>query len=384
MNPAVPALLARVHAALPTPSFDPVALLVRRETDLSRLIAWMLDPRGSHGAGPAFLQSFLALSGISAPADLHRARVELEAARRVGKRLFGRVDIQITHPGFILLVENKPFAGFGNAQLERYVSSLSNDARTGRVVALLGRGWSDDALRRVVPAGAVAVRLGIEIRDWVGACAAHTDGRVRQFLEAFRDNLNEQHGGMRLAEVDRVIDQMLDGPEAVAAAAAVIEARDRFATRLCQDFSARVAVLAKAAGLNGLRPVDDEAPLFGGAKSGTLRLDIGLADFDVALEAEATYFRDISFCISSRRKVPRIERVHAELVRRLRAALGEGSGEPLVDWYAWWDWVDALHSSGSAPADGPNLWAWAADASDDGLAARFVSRAAEIKQILDL
>ncbi|OYY66583.1 PD-(D/E)XK nuclease family protein [Sphingomonas sp. 28-62-11] len=374
-------LLARAGEAAVAPPFNPVSLLVRNEMDLSRLIAWMLDPRADHGQGPGFLRPFLQLAGMEDAVRLERSRVELEATRRVGGAIIGRIDVEVTHSSFVLLVENKPFADFGEEQLERYVSSLPADGRAGRVVALVGRGWSDAALKGVTRAsGATAVRLGVEVRDWVGACAASLPaGRVRELLAAMREDLDIRHGGMWEEAMMDIVDAMTVTPGEVAAAVAIIEARDKFAERVGRDFRARVSSLAGASGLSGLRPLEDEASLFTGSRHGMLRLDIGLADFDMVLEAEGTYLRDVSVSLCARRKTPRIERTHAALVARMVEVFGVGAGEPLVEWYAWWDWVGALHPTGRAPADAPGLWAWAADASEDGLAARFVRRAAEVR-----
>lgn len=374
-------LLARAGEVAVAPPFNPVNLLVRNEMDLSRLIGWMLDPCADHGSGVAFLRRFLEMVGLTGFQHLERGRVELEAMRRVGRAVVGRIDLQVSHPSFVVLIENKPFAGFGDAQLERYVRSLPADGRTGCVVALLGRGWSDLALQRVARAsGALAVRLGVEVRDWVGACASEMQhGRVRDLLEALREDLDIRHGGMWEETMMDVVDAMTGTPDEVAAAVAVIEARDKFAERVGRDFQSRVSSLADARGLGPIRPVADETALFMGSRHGTLRLDIGLAGFDMVLEAEGTYFRDVSVSLCARRKTPRIERVHSDLVASMVAAFGVGSGERLVEWYAWWDWVGALHPSGRAPADAPGLWAWAADGSPDGLAARFVERAAEVR-----
>lgn len=64
--------------------FNPVTLLVRRELDLSRLLAWLLDPLGDHGLGAAPLGGFLELAGISHNRQLSLCRVELEVPRYVG------------------------------------------------------------------------------------------------------------------------------------------------------------------------------------------------------------------------------------------------------------------------------------------------------------
>lgn len=380
----ITALLPRVKEAIARQPFNPLSLLIQRETDLSRLFAWMLDARAEHGAGTTYLALFLEMIGLNIVGDLNRSRVETEANRYAGGKSVGRVDLQVEHPRFVILVENKPYAAFGDSQLHRYVSSLPTDGRDSLVVVMLGRGWSNEGIRHILPERhAVAFHLGTDVRDWVGACVARTpSGKVRDLLDTLREDLDIRHGGLREAGMEHIIDELTRDTETLAAAIAVIEVRDRLAIRVNRDFTARVSALARAAGLGVSRPIADETMLFGGNKHGTLRLDIGLDEFDAAIEAESTYFRDISFSISARRETKNIEARHSDLIAKLRQAFGPGSGESLVNWYAWWDWVDGLHVTGKAPVDTPTLWAWAADASAEGLASRFVAWAVEVKRIL--
>lgn len=63
-------------------AFNLSNLLIQREADLSRVIAWMLDPRGNHGMAHAFLDLFLDMCGIHAEAS-GLARVRLEVPLRI-------------------------------------------------------------------------------------------------------------------------------------------------------------------------------------------------------------------------------------------------------------------------------------------------------------
>lgn len=366
--------------------FNPVTLLVRRELDLSRLLAWLLDPLGDHGLGTAPLSGFLDLAGISHNRRLSLCRVELEVPRYVGAVLAGRIDIELVHPDFVVLVENKPFAGFGDRQLERYVRALPANGTPGRVIALLGRGWRNEALAGLeAQTGARALRLGIEIRDWVIACTASAPpGRARSLLEAFSENLDERHGGMGGTMMTGTVDEVAATPASMAAAMAIIEAREAIAARMTQDFSARVARRLAGTGIGAVSLREGSRPLFGGNLNGILCIDIGLEGFDVALGADGTYFSWAFLSLRARREIPKIGKRHAETVAKLTAALGSSSDTDLHDLYLWWRWIEELGPAGTLPADGPGMWAWAADDSDDGLAAVFVAKASEMKAAVGL
>lgn len=87
----------------------------RREAFHSSLLAWLLDPRGRHGFGVAFLASFFRrCTATPLAADLHRARSALEVSR--GDT---RADIVVTGPGFSIVIENKVDAGEQFQQCDR-------------------------------------------------------------------------------------------------------------------------------------------------------------------------------------------------------------------------------------------------------------------------
>jgi len=384
---AAQALLHRVtNSRMRVSEFNPVSLLVRRELDLSRLLGWLLDPMGDHRLGASPLDRFLALVGIDGVEATDRCRVGLEVPRRVGRRLAGRIDVELSHYEFEVLIENKPFAAFGDRQLERYMQTLPAGDRQGRVVALLGAGWSDEvvcSLKR--RSGAMTLRLGLEVRDWVVACAdAAPPGRIRDFLTAFGEDLDERHGGMGAAVTARIVEDVMATPDDIAAAISIIQARDAIGERMTRDFAARVARRLKGSKIGALRAQKGDRSLFCSNKEGVLRIDIGLEGFDVELKADGTNFTSAYIGVTARRRIPQIAKLHADKITRLAAALGSSSETDLHAFYLWWRWLDEFGSAGAVHEDGPAMWAWAADDTDDGLAAVFVAKVAEIKAALGL
>ena len=101
--------------------------IVGDEEKHSRVLAWLLNPRGNHQLGDAFLKGFLAAAtGLElAGADLAAMEVRREWRNRVdGER--GFLDILIRDEGnqWLCAIENKVWTGEHSRQLTRYRRAL--------------------------------------------------------------------------------------------------------------------------------------------------------------------------------------------------------------------------------------------------------------------
>ena len=107
----------------------------------SKILAWLLDPRGSHGAGDRFLRGFLRDSAAVATAagvyvgDLDDESAFEWSATRVQQEWYnvvdgheGRLDILLINEaeGFVCAIENKVFSGEHSEQLTRYRRALAD------------------------------------------------------------------------------------------------------------------------------------------------------------------------------------------------------------------------------------------------------------------
>lgn len=99
------------------PNFNAFDFIVPDEAGLSKIIAWFLDPRQTHGQSTRFLRLLLDELGESARAmDCDRAEVRTEVTITQG-----RLDILISMSGLHVAVENKPWAADQEEQVRRYL-----------------------------------------------------------------------------------------------------------------------------------------------------------------------------------------------------------------------------------------------------------------------
>lgn len=97
------------------------------ENRVSDILRDLLDPRGSHGQGPRFLEAFLATCGIAKPqCDLASAHVSRESPTST-LQIERRIDLVIDFVGTscpAIGIENKPWANEQVMQLADYAEHL--------------------------------------------------------------------------------------------------------------------------------------------------------------------------------------------------------------------------------------------------------------------
>jgi hypothetical protein len=172
----------------------------RVEAKHSRLLADLLDPRGSHGQGPFFLNNFLRfceskVSGFP-PALLERevTRSDFVFVKTELYSGYGRPDIvAVSHePAFALIIENKIDAGDQDQQLERYWRLLERGfAFTGRRRALLyltPSGRLPDE-RKKIPADVrySCISYATHINEWLRSCIDGRPSRLQQIMMQYAE-----------------------------------------------------------------------------------------------------------------------------------------------------------------------------------------------------
>jgi hypothetical protein len=110
------------------PNFRMISLFKPNETDLSRVIGYLLDPNSNHGQSVIFFESFISTTGLPKyNGRVDQIRISLEDVLRSKN---GRSDIQVQYQNeknelVSILIENKPMASDGPQQMKRYADHMS-------------------------------------------------------------------------------------------------------------------------------------------------------------------------------------------------------------------------------------------------------------------
>lgn len=183
-----------------------VLRLQRKEVDLhSAFIADLLDPRGSHGMGTAFLESFMDMMDGYLDlefGDLTRVTVTKEYAigpiSRNGRK-GGRIDILLSDGDKAVVIENKIGAGDQKYQLLRY-SNYCRERYSGHGLVYLNLYGSDPSEESTGGEDLEYTVLSYreDIRGWIGRCMELCDRKttLRETLRQYRTTLDEITGTM--------------------------------------------------------------------------------------------------------------------------------------------------------------------------------------------
>ena len=162
------------------------------ENLVSGIFADLLRPDGSHGQGVAFLRLFLeeidrggkaSIRGSADYVSLERCAVYTEYPTFAGRR----IDIVLKLDGKWIGIENKPWAGEQEDQLQHYLKFLQWQDAEACVLYLSGRGGHAGTIKDVdhyltIPYG--RTQEGPSVAHWVAECHRRCDAEnVRWFLK---------------------------------------------------------------------------------------------------------------------------------------------------------------------------------------------------------
>ena len=215
--------------------FEPISLLRPLEPDLSRVLAFLLNPRETHEQGTLFLSAFCGSlqscrsclksgafpEGTLPPILGGRTHATVENAVNKGK---DRFDILLQEGDTLLVIENKPRAPEGKEQLKRYAEWLQRTAPNNWWLVFLCDAEpqtlpEEEALRSRI------LRLSFEtLAEALSEAAAHVEAaHVRAFVELFADYLKRQVAGITPMK-DALLLELLKEPNNVSTALRIAEA----------------------------------------------------------------------------------------------------------------------------------------------------------------
>lgn len=226
------------------PEFRIFDFLRTDEMGLSRCIASLLNPNGTHGQGRVFLAAFLNKVGPESSwmTTAEDCKVETEKQAN-GQR---RIDIYMNFPkAGVLGIENKPWADDQNQQLSDYADFL--EAASGNkkwlLIYLSNCDPSEESItthkREMLEEYGQFVRLTYtDIIEWLDYCAGQSKALVvRVFIEELakfiRMNINGELDMSEEIEMKRVI---LKSPESLSSAFQVFKAMDGAKKELLKQF----------------------------------------------------------------------------------------------------------------------------------------------------
>jgi len=189
------------------------------ELSHSKIIAELLNPKGSHGRGDEFLKLFLPFAGFDDASKFENAKVAIER-----KTENGRVDILITGNQATIVIENKIYAGEQEGQLARY----RQDYPTATIVylTLYGHPPTDYSTRGDKEAYDKSISYQEHIISWLEQCKekAVNFSYVRETIAQYINLLQSLTGQTRRHEMtDDFFETVARSPENLKSAIAVVK-----------------------------------------------------------------------------------------------------------------------------------------------------------------
>ena len=202
----------------------------RYELKHSALIANLLDPKGSHGCGDAFLRAFfeIALKGTAYPFEdctLPHSYTEHYTGPISGDT-GGRIDILVksksSHYG--LIIENKIYAGDQDKQLTRYDNygkkTFGADRYLLVYLTLFGSEASEGSTAKgnAKEVDYLCLSYAEDILRWLEQCVRLADNKplVRESLNQYIRTIKQlTYQDMNQENIQEIIDLAVDHPEVV-------------------------------------------------------------------------------------------------------------------------------------------------------------------------
>ena len=201
----------------------------RYELKHSALIANLLDPKGSHGCGDAFLRAFfeIALKGTAYPFE---SSTPLDSCTEhyigpIAGDTGGRIDILVESRHYGLIIENKIYAGDQDKQLIRYDNYgkeiFGADGYLLVYLTLYGYDASKEstATKSAEEVGYLRLSYAEDILRWLEQCARLADNKplVRESLNQYIRTIKQlTYQDMNQENIQEIIDLAVDHPEVVA------------------------------------------------------------------------------------------------------------------------------------------------------------------------
>jgi hypothetical protein len=320
-----------------SPDFNPLLIIGLGENKMSSILAFLLDPKQTHGQGSAFLRAFLHhldLGGWEIGSGAVRVTAEartdrIEATNR-------RIDLLLEGDNFVIAIENKFFAVDQDKQLSDYRDQISALASSKRkkycLIYLTPEGEPPDQgsiareqLLKDINSGHLKLLSYKDgISAWLADCQrVAASPAVWTFLSNLMSYIENAFWRAPHVNSVEIVRAATETPEAVSAALQVASAADDIKLTLARRLQEQLEEACVAQGWQVTGP-------FNGKRETGLTIDFGHPRGVFRLQSQAVNFGWVVFGI--RKRNPEDEN-DASIRSRLEAVADFKGGMPNDSWY---------------------------------------------------
>lgn len=180
----------RFHA----PEFNVFDFITPSENILSDILAFLIDPDGSHGQSTSFLNILIARAGVHPPSPSQRVFVARESLTYTIANHRRRIDLLVTFPEFLLGIETKKYTGEGKNQIAEYCDHLCR-ASSDRYCLIFLTPTGQESVSINKERAAKLIQTGRlltwcwehDILDWLAECLTVCQApKIQHFLKDFQ------------------------------------------------------------------------------------------------------------------------------------------------------------------------------------------------------
>lgn len=220
----------RLYAKQLAPNFSIFNYIATNETNLSYILADLLNPKGSHQQDDLFLKHFIkiCLPSLQCPEwnefldNLSKVNVETEVTTKSSRRM----DIYLTDgKQYGICIENKPYARDQKEQLSDYYQELIKKHPYKHLVYLSQNLPSDysvktEDLEQWQMNNEFSHISYNDLVDWLNACKADCqNASVLEFINQFIKFIQKQFMGISdMSEQNSIINSILESNESIVSA----------------------------------------------------------------------------------------------------------------------------------------------------------------------